>query len=514
MDKTSTENNKRIAKNTLMLYVRMIVRIGVSLYTVRIVLDTLGSVDYGLFNVIAGIVTMFSFLSNTMASASQRYLTFELGRNRYDKLKKTFSMTMNIYIMIAVLILLLAETVGLWFLNTQLTIPLERMEAARWIYHFSILSFMMTIFTIPYNAAIIAHEEMNIYAWVSIVEVILKLLIVYLLTIFSFDKLKLYGVLTFSVTTLVTFIYRAYAIRKFNECKFNLYWNKKLFKELASYSGWSLFGSMAGTLKNQGVNILLNIFFGPIVNAARGIAFQIGNILNQFSSNFILASNPQIIKYHATGNKNEMFKLINSSSKFSYILLFLISFPLLTETNTILSIWLKDVPQYTVIFTRLILISVLIESLSLPLITAIQATGKIRKFQILVGGTQLLNLPLSYLFLLLGHPPETTMIITIILAIVSLFIRLIIIKERLQFDISNYFLEVIIPVIKFSVLSSVFPTLILFFVPHSTFRLITMITVGLTITINIIFYIGFTKSEKEIIKSYIEKKITKFKYEK
>jgi O-antigen/teichoic acid export membrane protein len=283
---SSTENNKRIAKNTLMLYFRMLLIMGVSLYTVRIVLNTLGVEDYGIYNVVGGIVVMFSFLSNTMASASQRFFAFELGRKDYDQLKKTFSMTVTIYLIIAVIILILAETLGLWFLNTQLSIPVERMETANWVYQFTIFSFMMTMLTVPYNAAIVAHERMNVYAYVSIVEAFLKLLIVYILVLFSYDKLKLYAILMFGVTTFITLIYRTYCKRQFQECSYNFYWEKPLFKELIGYSGWNLFGAIAGILNNQGINILLNIFFGPIVNAARAIAYQVNTAVNQFVTNF------------------------------------------------------------------------------------------------------------------------------------------------------------------------------------------------------------------------------------
>jgi O-antigen/teichoic acid export membrane protein len=395
----NSENNKRIARNTLLLYFRMLLTMVVSLYTVRVVLNTLGIVDYGIFNVVAGIVTTFSFLSVTLATATQRFFSFELGRNNYEQLKKTFSMTMTIYIMVAIIILVLAETLGLWFLNTKMSIPAERMEAANWIYQFSILSFMMTMFTIPYDAAIIAHERMDVYAYVSMIEVSLKLLIVYLLMIVSMDKLKLYAILILGVTTIITLIYRTYCQKKFDECHYSFYWDSNLFKTIAGYSGWNLFGSLAGVFNDQGINILLNIFFNPVINAARGIAFQISNSINLFVSNFSTAVNPQIIKYYAQNENQKMQTLVFQSSKFSYFLLFIITMPVLLETNLILSLWLKAVPEYVVLFTRLVIITTLIDSLSGPLITSALATGKIKYYQIIIGGFKLFNLPICFFFL-------------------------------------------------------------------------------------------------------------------
>jgi O-antigen/teichoic acid export membrane protein len=274
----------------------MILTMLVSLYTVRVVLNTLGVVDYGIYNVVGGVVAMFSFLSSTMASASQRFFAFELGRRDYDKLKQAFSLTLLIYIGIAILILVLSETVGLWFLNTQMTVPEERMNAANWVYQFSIFSFIMTILTVPYNSAIIAREHMKVYAYVSIIEVVLKLIIVYLLVFFSFDKLKLYAVLTFFVACLITFIYRTYCKRRFKECIYFFYWDANKFKEILSFAWWNMIGAMANIFKTQGINILLNVFFNPVINAARAIAFQVNSALTNFTNNFYMAVRPQITK--------------------------------------------------------------------------------------------------------------------------------------------------------------------------------------------------------------------------
>lgn len=474
----------------------MLLIMSVSLYTVRVVLNTLGVVDYGIYNVVGGVVSMFAFLSATMASASQRFFSFELGRNNQEQLKKTFSMTITIYAMVAIVILILAETVGLWFLNTKMTIPADRIDAARWIYQFSILSFMMTMFTIPYNASIIAHEEMKVYAYVSIIEVGLKLLIVYLLVLFSFDKLKLYAVLMFLVTTIVTFIYRTYCTRKFSECRFSFYWNKPLFKQIVSYSGWNLFGALAGMSNNQGINIMLNVFFGPIVNTARGIAYQVSSSVNQFVQNFVTATNPQIIKYYADDNKEQMLALVFRSSKFAFILLFILSMPILLETNFVFTLWLKDVPEYVVLFTRLVIICALIDSLSFPLMTTAQATGRIKKYQSITGSIMLLNLPVSYIFLKIGYPPVTVFYIAIVNSCVCLLIRLYLLRSMVGLQVKRYLANVILPLSIVILTSYIIPLFLKSEMNEGIIKFIVVAIAGLICSVACIFLFGLSAEER------------------
>lgn len=321
MSQTS-ENNKRIAKNTLLLYVRMLFMMVVSLYTSRIVLNTLGVEDYGIYNVVGGIVTMFVFISNSMSSATQRYITFALGKGDKERLSTVFSTTLQIHTLIASVVVLLGETVGLWFLYDKMQIPAERMDAAFWVLQCSIVSTFVMIVSVPYNADIVAHEKMSAFAYISILEVLLKLAIVYLLVVFSFDKLILYAILVLAIQILIRFCYSIYCNRHFEETKYRRVWDKSLFKEMTGFAGWSMFGNMAGVLFGQGLNMLLNVFFGPVVNAARAVAMQVQGAIQQFVGNFQTALNPQITKTYSNGKMNEMHNLMFRSARFSFYLLF------------------------------------------------------------------------------------------------------------------------------------------------------------------------------------------------
>jgi len=457
---SNSANNKRIAKNTILLYFRMFLTMGVSLYTSRIVLNTLGVEDFGIYNVVGGVVIMFSFLNSSMSSATQRFLSFELGKGDYAQLKKVFSMSVNIHAVIAIAIFILAETIGLWFLNTKLNISEGRMEAANWVYQFSVLSFMLTVMGVPYNATIIAHERMNVYAWVSIIEVVLKLAIVFALVWFGVDKLKLYAVLVLGVTIVTWTIYRFYCKQHFAESKYRFAWDKSLFKTLMNYAGWNLFGNVASVAYNQGINIMLNIFFGPVINASRGIAYQVNGAVSGFVSNFQMSMNPQIVKSYAANDIKYMHQIIFQGAKYSFFLLFILSLPILLETEIILKTWLKIVPEYTVIFTRLAIINVLIDCVSGPLMTAAQASGRIKKYQAIVGGLLLLILPVSYLLLKLGFPPQSTLYVSISISVIALFARLFIISPLVNLSILTFVRSVIFRVLLVAGVAVLFPLIV------------------------------------------------------
>ena len=501
MDKTietdnASSNTKRIAKNTLMLYFRQILIMLVSLYTVRVVLNVLGAEDYGIYNVVAGVVTMFSFLSSAMATASQRYFSFDLGKNDTEHLKITFSVTFQIYVLLALIIVIIAETVGLWFVNHKLVIPEVRMLAANWIYQGAILSFLFTLITTPYMASIIAHENMNVYAYVSIIEAGLKLGIVFLLKVLPYDKLIVYGLLLATVALINTSIYRLYCHHKYEECKFRFVKDVALFKEIVSYSGWNLFGSASTVVRKQGITILLNLFFGPIVNAARAVSSQVSGAVMSFAQNFSNALRPHIIKLYAAEKKEEMMKMLRYGTKIVFYLMLMICIPLYFQTPYLMKLWLRKVPDDTVLFVRLVTIHALIDSISYPLMAVVQATGKIKLYQSVVGGARILNLPISYILLRLGFAAEIVFIVEIAVSIVSLILRLIIAQNIIGEKLVLPFIKLLCLFIVIIGLSISFPYSILTRFGHSFWQLILFVLICVLWTSIFIFLVGFNKDEK------------------
>ena len=434
---------KRMAKNTGMLYFRMLLTMAVSLYTSRVILQTLGIEDYGIYNVVAGFVTMLGFLNSAMSSATQRFLAFELGKPNANDVRGIFSMSLNIHVLIALVVFLLGETIGIWFVRTQMTIPIDRLFAAQWVFHLALLSFVVNIISVPYNALIIANEQMKVFAWVSIVDVILKLLIVFMLAWFGMDKLILYGILSLAVTVAIFMIYRLYCKQKYVESRFRLYWDKKLFSIMLSYTGWNLWGNIAVVMSGQGINVLLNIFFGPTVNAARAIAMQVSSALSSFVQNLQVAISPQIIKSYAAEDMAYMYQLVCYGAKYNFFLLFFLAMPVIINTDLILKVWLGLVPEYTSIFVKLIIINILIDCVSAPLMTAAQASGKIKIYQSVVGGLLLLNMPFSYLLLKMGYEPYMVIYVGIILSIVAFMARLLIVRQLVFLPVLTYLKEVV-----------------------------------------------------------------------
>jgi O-antigen/teichoic acid export membrane protein len=440
----TSENNKRIARNTLFLYFRMLLTMGVSLYTSRVVLNALGIDDFGIYGVVGSIIAMFGFLNSSMASATSRFLTFELGRKDYEKLRKTFSAALTVHFIVAVIILILGETIGLWWLENKLVIAPDRMNAAQWVFHLSVFASVIAITQAPYNATIIAHERMNVYAYVEILNSLLKLGIVFLLVIGSFDKLILYAALTLCVTIIITMIYKIYCTANFPESHYRFHWDKKIIKPIIGFLGWSFLGYFSFTLKTQGVNMLLNLFFGVILNAAYGIAAQIKNALMGFSSNFLQASRPQIVKYYASGNILSMKNLVINVSKYSFLLMLLISFPVIMEGHFILNLWLKKVPDYAVSFAQLNLLYGIIWTQMVPFGQAIHATGKIKIHNIINGITNLLVLPVSYFCFKINFSPITPFVITIILLFIAYIVNLKVLSHLInEFLFSNLLIETV-----------------------------------------------------------------------
>lgn len=497
----TSQSNKRIAKNTLLLYFRMLLIMAISLYTSREVLDILGEVDYGIYNVVGGFVMMFTVISGAMTTATQRFLSFEIGKKEKGNVKVVFSTAVIIHLILGGIILLCAETVGLWFVNTHMNFPENRFTAVNWVYQFSLLTFIVNVISVPYNAAIIAYEKMKAFAYVSIIDVSLKLLVVFLLIGATVDKLILYSVLLAVIAVSIRVIYGLYTERNFPDCSFDWNWDSSYGKNVMSFVSWNLIGSLAGVAKEQGINVLLNIFFGAAVNAARGIAYQVLSALNGFVSNFQLAMNPQIIKNYAANEKSDMFKLVFRGSKLSYLLLLTMSMPFIIEASFILDLWLKDVPEYTVIFLQLVLITALIDSLSGTLITSMHASGKVRDYQIIVGGISLLTLPLSYVFFKLGYPPFTAMCVGIFISVVCHFARLILLHKTIGLPFVLFLRRVTLKVFVISVLSSLAPVFVYMEIDDGSWlTFIITCFVSFASTLSFSFVIGLSKNEKVFVK--------------
>lgn len=497
------ENTKRIAKNTLMLYVRMLFSMLVSLYTSRVVLQALGVEDYGINNVVGGLVTMFSLISNSLSASVSRFLTFELGRGDMERLKETFSTSLLIHLVLAGIVFILAESVGVWFLNTQMTIPAGRLYAANWVFQASILSFMFGLSSVPYNASITSHERMSAFAYIGMLDVVLRLLIVLFIAYapFRFDRLIVYSLLTVGVGMALQCIYLWYCRKNFEECRFRLHFNKKCWKEIGTFAGWNFIGSTSGLLKDQGVNILLNLFIGPVINAARGIAVSVNTAVTGFAGNFMAAVNPQIIKSYASGDREYMFSLSERSTRFSFYIILLFALPIMLEADFVLTIWLKQFPEHTVNFVRLVMLLTLCDVLSNTLITIQLATGKIRNYQIAVGGMQMMNFPLSYICLKFGMAPEATYMVAIFVSLACLTLRLFFLRGMVGLSITRYLHNVCLNVMLVAVTALIIPSLVHYNMLYGWGRFVAVVILCITCIGLSAYFIGCSASERHFIYS-------------
>lgn len=496
---TTSENNIRIAKNTLLLYFRMLLIMAVTLYTSRVVLATLGVEDFGIYNVIGGVVAMFAVISGSLSSAISRFITYELGKGNKERLKVIFSSSIVIQICLAISICILAEIGGVWFLNSKMNIPIARMEAANWVLQCSILTFMINLISVPYNAAIIAHERMKAFAYVSILEAILKLAIAFMLCVSSSDKLKTYAILLVIVAVIIRLIYGYYCKKHFEECEFHFIYDRSVLKEIGGFAGWNFIGSASSILRDQGGNIVINLFCGPAVNAARGIATQVQNAVYGFITNFMTALNPQITKNYAIGNRDYLMFLLYQGSRFSFYLLLLLSLPILLNTHYILSLWLTTVPEHAINFVRLVLFFSLSESVSQPLITVQNATGKIRNYQIVVGGLQMLNLPISYLLLRFGYAPESVLIVAVLISQCCLMARLYMLHFSIKLSARKFIKNVYLNAACVSVIAGIFPILVLTFSNNCFIMFLAHCAFTAICTLLSILFIGCNNKERTMI---------------
>ena len=505
MPDNTSSNNKRIAKNTFALYTRTILTMLVSLYTSRVVLRELGESDFGIYNVVGGLVVLFSFLQGAMSTATQRFLSIELGKQDSSGFNRVFSMSLICHFAIGLIVLILGETIGLWFFETQMNIPSDRHVAALWVYHLSILTCIVNIIRIPYNASIIANEKMQFYAYVGIVEVLMKLSIVYLLVLSKIDKLISYAVLMCLVTIITNIIYQIYCKKKLKGCNMVYFWDKKLFKELIGFSGWSLFGSAANVSANQGVNILMNIFCGVVVNASMGIANQAIHAINTFVTNFQTAFVPQIMKSYAADDKDYFLSLINRTSRYSYLLLFIIGLPIIISCEPILNIWLGEVPEYSVQFTQLMICFCLIDAASGPLWYSVQATGKIRNYQIAVSSIIFLNVPICYVILNAGLSPIYAVVCRVAINFLTHLYRIIYLKHKINLDIPKYCKDTMLRIVIVTIISIPLPMILYAQTkPTTIFAVITYILISLCQTAIMIYIAGIDAAERQLLNNKIK----------
>ena len=499
-NQVKSQNSKRIAKNTIVLYFRMIFMMLVSLYTSRIIINALGFEDYGIYSAVGGFVAMFGVISNSLTAAVSRFITFSIGAGDSEKLNRVFASSIIIQLIIAGIVLILLETIGLWFLNYHMVIPNERLVPANFVLQFSIITFLVQLISVPYNASIIAHERMTAFALISILNAMLNLCVAFLVKYSqNYDKLILYSMVLAIVAIFIRLLYGWYCGRNFSECKFRFIYDKKLLSKIVSFAGWNFFGASSAVLRDQGINVLLNVFCGPIVNAARGIAMQVSSAISSFSSSFLTALNPQITKQYAAGDMHYVFNLCFKGSRLGFFLLLLLSLPIFMETEQILSLWLGKIPPHTVNFVRLIVVYVMVESVSSTLITLMLATGNIKKYQIIVGGTQLLNFPIAFIVLKAGFIPEYTMIATILIAIMCLTARLFMLRKMVGLPIRLFIKEVIAKSAIVTLIALILPLCVVSILDMTLLRL--LITGGICVistTLSVLF-LGCTYSERHLI---------------
>lgn len=510
MEQSNKENSKRIAKNTLLLYIRLIFTMAVGLFTSRVILATLGVEDYGVYNVVAGFVMMFSFFTSSLGAAISRFLTYELGKGESSKLQRIFSTSVNVQLLLSLAILILAEAIGVWFVNHKLNIPVDRLYAANWAFQCAILSFIFNLISVPYNAAIIAHERMSAFAYISILEVTLKLVIVYVLYISPIDKLITYSILFATVSLIIRLVYGEYCRKHFAECRYQAVIDKPMLKEITGFAGWNLLGSGAYLFNTQGVNIVMNLFFGVTVNAARGIATQVEGVVRQFVTNFTTALNPQITKSYAAGNMEYMCTLVCRGAKYSYFLMLVFAVPFMFEADIILKLWLNNVPEYTSIFLRLTMIGTLCDILGNSTANACWATGKVKKYYLWVGSIGSLVFFISYGLFAFGFPAYTSYVVFIVIYVILIFVKLYILKGLIDFPVMMFYKETLLRILPVTICTFMFTSLACSNLEESIVRMLLtalLSTVALGIST---FLFGLEHSEKQIVInkiSYLRKRI-------
>lgn len=502
--------NKQIAKNTFFLYGRMIFVLFVSLYTTRVVLNTLGVTDYGIFNVVGGFVSMFAFLNSAMNNTTQRFYNYDRSRNSVSALRITYSTAVQIQCLLAIITLLILETGGLWYINSIMVIPVGREFATNCVFQSAIFSLVFLILKIPYSASIISHEKMDYYAVVSIIEVVLKLITVIILPFMSYDKLIFYGLFTVSISALDFCLNFIYSKRHFEEICYVYKLEKSKFREMLSFTGWNLFGAFAFTLQGQGLNVLINSFFGPVVNAARGVTFQIHAAINGFSENIATAFRPQLVESYAKQNYDRTQNLMFSMSKYCYIMIFILSVPVLIEIHNILNLWLNGtIPEYTIPFTFLVITNMMISCLNLPISQTVQAIGKVKYYQIIRSVLISSTLPIAWIFLHFGADPTIVFWVTLCISVINQPLSMAILHRLFDYSYIEYFKTVIIPCVILTIIAPLVPLIIHFNMSESFLRLVLVVVLSIISSVITVYIFVFTNDERISINQIIQKKIKK-----
>ncbi len=500
-------NSKRIARNTLLLYFRMLITMCVGLYTSRVVLNALGVEDYGIYNVVGGVVAMFSILSASLSAAISRFITFELGKGDLEKLKRIFCTSVNIQIILIGIVVILMETIGIWFLNCKMVIPEERLTAANWVFQFSVVTFSLNLLSAPYNAVIIAHEKMSVFAYISIIDCILKLIVALIIAYNPFDRLVYYGLLIMICGLINRSMYAIYSKRNFEEASYKLVFDRGLMKEMFGFAGWNMLGTGAYVFNTQGVNLVTNIFFGVTTNAARAVSTQAEAAIKQFVTNFTMALNPQITKSYAAGDMNYLYNLVCKGSKFSYLIMLFFAVPFMFEAEVIMQLWLKNYPPEAPLFLRLSLFGTMIDLLGNSPAVAAWATGNIKRYYIFVSVVGSLVFPISWLAFALGMPAYISYVVFLIIYVAVLFTKLYIIKGLMNFPVRKYYKEVLIVVVYTTLAAFVIPGIVRYHMPQGLIYSMSMIficfvSVGLSI-----YVLGLSTSERNKIKNVVIEKI-------
>lgn len=496
----NTSNNKRIAKNSIFMSIRMVFVLIITFYTTRVILNILGVEDYGVYNVVCGFVSMFAFLNTSMSNGIQRFFNFELGKNGDDGANKVYNTALLIQSILAIVIVGLTESFGIWYLHNKMVIPTDRMFAAEWIFQFSILSFLFIIMQAPYTAAVMAHERMGFYAVVSVIDAILKLVIVFTIPLFHGDKLIVYGILFALISVINFFLYFIYCKRYFPEIKIKRYFDKKLFGSMLGFSGWNVFGSLSGVMKEQGINLVLNFFFGPIVNAARGVASQINGGLQNFVYNITTPVRPQVVQSYARGDYERTMNLTYSVSKLSCCFLYLCALPVALEIDYILKIWLGDsIPEHTNTFVVLIILTSFVNNLNAAISGVVHASGKMMIYQIVSSCISMVSVPAAYIGFRYGLSAEFALLMVLVWTSISQLVSLFILKSVIDYSIRKYHRSVVLPIVVLILLTCWPSFLIHRFMEEGLARFLIVCLVSVILVSLGIYYFALNKSEKSLI---------------